>query len=557
MNRKNFTYLWAVILLPFFAGCHDYSAEVSDGYIKEKADKNEYAKNFESTFGTVNNDQTWDFTGNRGKITLPAKYGSGVTRATLDATEITITTNEDWTYPGKAFYNAVNDVFKSEGIHKYGLPSAMITNDKPFQLVPVYQGNCVNYWELWVTIGEGEDAPSYPILSKVRSNPSNPYIQSDRTADGNSDASDGGWTNLYRTANWSGSHGMPSTEDWTYTEYVREYNNLFPNRTPMTEQEFNASSDWRRVYGVRSHAVEFNIPANTPIFFYLVVSKHDEHGNEWELKETSLKGDMLDMTPYVMSLYEGTKPSFIADNETFKILGMETNPEYNLIGRDDGSRDFCDIMFVLKGEKIPEILELVDEYDSTIEKRYLMEDLGSTFDFDFNDVVLDMKHIFHTTLNYNVVVDPDTGEEITELVGITVSNPKQTAKISHLCGTIPFKVYVGDYCLGEFEGKGGGEIGTEGFSPNANDPIYNFDLSSETLPEANRNPWDYLNNNIKLEAKSLTSDNMYFNDIPFPKAGEVPMIIAVPVTQDWTLEQEQIPATWFTVPESSGDDTNP
>ena len=559
MNRR--IAIYSLFLLPLLSACQEYS-DISDGYIKEKADKAEFAKNFESVFGKVDPNQSWDFTGNRARITIPAKYGSDLTRATMEEISYSIVKAEgdDWIYPGQKFFQAVNDVFKDETPHIYGLPSAMITNDKPFTLVPVYQGNCVNNWELWVTIGSGEDAKSEMILSKVRSDPSNPYIQSDRTEEGNSDASDGGWTNLYRTANWSGTRGMPSTEDWTYEEYYVEYQRMFPNRTPMTEAQFNASSDWRRVYGIRSRGVEFNITANTPIFFYLVVYKHDTHGGEWKLEESSLKGDMLDMTSHVMELYGDTKPSFIGEKETFKVLGMEVNPEYNLIGQDEGSRDFCDIMFVLKGEKIPEILELEDGYDSTIEKRYLMEDLGSTFDFDFNDIVLDMKHTYHTDLHYTVVTNPDTGEEITQLDGITVSNPKQTAKISHLCGTIPFSVYVGNHQLGgkEFDGRGGGEKGIAGFTPTTEAEVaeYTFDLTAG-LSDSEKNPWNYLTNNIKLKARSLISDNMYYNDIVFPKAGEVPMIIAVPVTQGWTAEQVQIPETWFTVPETSGDDTNP
>ena len=325
----------------------------------------------------------------------------------------------------------------------------------------------------------------------------------------------------------------------------------------MTEAEFNASSDWRRVYGIRSHAVEFNIPANNPIFFFLVVYKHDAHGAEWTLEESSLKGDMLDMTPHVMALYNDTKPSFVGANETFKIIGMEVNPEYNVIGQDDGSRDFCDIMFVLKGEKIPEILELEDGYDSNIEKRYLMEDLGSTFDFDFNDIVLDMTHSFHTDIHYTQATDSqnnpvyEDGQPVMQADGITVSDPKQTAKISHLCGTIPFSVYIDDYQLGgkEFQGKGGGVIGSDGFTPTTEAELseYTFDLTAEG------NPWNYLTNNIKLTAKSLTNDNMYYNDIVFPKAGEAPMIIAVPITQSWTAEHEQIPSTWFTEPT----ETNP
>lgn len=541
-----------ICLLPLLTGCDDYTNGVEDGYIKEKADKAEFAKNFESVFGKISPDQNWDLTGNRGRITIPAREGSGITRATLDATEVTITRDEGWTYPGQKFYQAVNDVFKSEQAHIYGLPSAMITNDKPFSLVPVYQGNCVNNWELWITIGEGEDAPSYQILSKVRrqNDSSTDYIQADATAAGSSDASDTGWGRLYTTANWSGEYGMPSTEDWTYEEYVAEAQRM--GRQVMDIDEF----DWRRVYGVRSHAVEFNIPAGTPIFFYLVVYKHDTHGAEWTLEESSLKGDMLDMTPYVMELYGETKPSFVGANETFKILGMETNPEYNVIGQDDGSRDFCDIMFVLKGEKIPEILELEDGYDSNIEKRYLMEDLGSTFDFDFNDIVLDMTHSFHTDIHYTQATDAqgnpvyENGQPVMQADGITVSEPKQTAKISHLCGTIPFSVYVGDYQLSgkEFKGKGGGVIGSDGFTPTeAELSEYTFDLTAEG------NPWNYLTNNIKLTAKSLTNDNMYYNDIVFPKAGEAPMIIAVPITQGWTAEHEQIPSSWFTVPT----ETNP
>ena len=51
MNRINFTRLLPLIILPFITGCHDYSGDISDGHVKEKADKIEYAAAFEKAFG--------------------------------------------------------------------------------------------------------------------------------------------------------------------------------------------------------------------------------------------------------------------------------------------------------------------------------------------------------------------------------------------------------------------------------------------------------------------------------------------------------------------------
>ncbi len=533
MNRINFTRLLPLIILPFITGCHDYSGDISDGYVKEKADKIEYAAAFEKAFGKIAPNQTWDMTGDYSHTYLPDIYGMTATRATLEDETEPYFEIGDWFEMGN-LYDAVNDFRFEVDNQPKGVPCAMYTPDRPFSLVPVYQGNCRNNWELHFTVGTGADAKSYLLYTKAEGK-QDEYIQNKRTA--NSD-----YEPVYTTVNWEG-FGKPSTED-------------------PTDQVAQNHPNWQRVYNIRSKEIIFDFPAGTPIFFWLKVQKHIGNSNQtyWR-EESSLNGDMLDVTNYVIEELGSERPNCIEDNEVFKIYGMEANLSGNVGESSSGSRDFCDCMFMIKGEEIPEIFE-VKETETEIKKRYLIEDLAQ-FDFDFNDVVLDLKQVHKT--RFTITYDSQGNEQI---VAFDLDETRQYASIAHQCGTLPLKLFIGDYQMpgpeeGEeyiYPGKGGGPKGSSGWNPTEDELGENFAAHYNNIQLPETNPWMPGENNIIVKVKQAGSETtngstIYYNSITYPKDGEAPMIIAVPAGTDWMPEMIQITPQYF--PEPALEETNP
>ena len=60
--------------------------------------------------------------------------------------------------------------------------------------------------------------------------------------------------------------------------------------------------------------------------------------------------------------------------------------------------------------------------------------------------------------------------------------------------------------------------------------------------------WNFSSNNISVKVKTSVSDNVII-EIPFPRKGEVPMIIAFRTFCDWQTERESLPADWWVYPE--------
>jgi len=58
--------------------------------------------------------------------------------------------------------------------------------------------------------------------------------------------------------------------------------------------------------------------------------------------------------------------------------------------------------------------------------------------------------------------------------------------------------------------------------------------------------WNPETNNISISIQQKNGD--YF-EIKFPKAGDVPMIIAVDPSQAWMPERQCVPKDWFYIPQ--------
>lgn len=144
-------------------------------------------------------------------------------------------------------------------------------------------------------------------------------------------------------------------------------------------------------------------------------------------------------------------------------------------------------------------------------KRYMIEDLGSIGDFDFNDIVVDVYETFDG----------------------------QKAVVRALGGTLGFTLHIGSTTWT----KNPTFVNTEMKNTQGN-----IDYDAELYVIENITDWDPINNNISVEIEGKDGDpnshGVY--KITFPKAGDAPMIIAVDPVKRWMNETISVPGDWFT-----------
>jgi hypothetical protein len=219
-----------------------------------------------------------------------------------------------------------------------------------------------------------------------------------------------------------------------------------------------------------------------------------------------------------------------------KYIGIEDN---------DGSveasdNDFNDIVLAVVGDPdIPGKTVITHDYydvPTYKAKRYMVEDLGGDDDFDFNDIVVDVHQNITAHHKLTFVDGVQVKDEI-----IKTDYSDQVAEIRAMGGTLDFDLTIGKTTWSK--SKAGFNVGTmyntqEGYE-------YSKVLATFTIEE---NSWDFDNNNISVTIKKTGafSGNITY-EIPFPKEGSVPMIVAVNADSDWTWMTERIgvPESWI------------
>lgn len=243
--------------------------------------------------------------------------------------------------------------------------------------------------------------------------------------------------------------------------------------------------------------------------FYMTVPGNDRdggvitaHRNEVGDKMTSVNGMMLALTDCPV-------PSNLAGNEAM-IIGCED------ANRAQSDWDMNDLVLLVYGKKVPKPIEITEGktvYESKT-VRYMIEDLGATDDFDFNDIVIDVtESTAKTPIYVNDVLDSwNTGATT------------QKAVIRHLGGTLPFILTIGNTTLPEMGGQD-----TFKSSPNLE-----FDITG----------WNINTHNLSVQVRQQATSTVY-NHVRFPRSGEAPMIIAVDPWQNWMGERQSVPESWF------------
>lgn len=188
-----------------------------------------------------------------------------------------------------------------------------------------------------------------------------------------------------------------------------------------------------------------------------------------------------DVKPEGVTLVEGA---------IVKYIGIEDNPK--------GDLDYNDVVLAVVGNPdVPEEIKIEkDEYQVpvSVTKRYMMEDLGSTDDFDFNDVVVDVTETTVYTHKVTIV----NGVKESDVVIDTKKTQK--AVVRHLGGILPFQLTIGETTLPE--------MGSEATWKTNPDTEYEV------------KGWNPAQNNVSVTVKS-TESQMYNVTNKFPKEGEL------------------------------------
>ena len=173
----------------------------------------------------------------------------------------------------------------------------------------------------------------------------------------------------------------------------------------------------------------------------------------------------------------------------------------------DGNTDYSNLILLVK--------------PVVVCKRYMVEDLGSIGDFDFNDVVVDF---------YQTSIVNENTQQITY---------EKTAVVRAMGGTYNFTLKVGDTPVWNKSTKGF----TSTTMYNTQGTIDYNKVYGETFAVDSWNPDE---NNITIEVVKegdTTNDGVY--TVKFPKAGEAPMIIAVDPIRKWMNEYISVPQDWW------------
>lgn len=293
-----------------------------------------------------------------------------------------------------------------------------------------------------------------------------------------------------------------------------------------------ADGEWQTVddNGIPANAIEIEAPSytftadpNQSMYFYLKVWTGGI--NSWNNKDNPTRISSLDNKMLALDDLEKSVTSItVPQGQELTVIGCEDKST----GSDN---DFEDLVFLMYG---PPVIH-IDEKEVRVTKRYMMEDLGTTDDFDFNDIVIDVANVYKMKLTFdanNMLIDES------EIQGTR----HQEAIVRAAGGTINFTVKIGTNTITTwtkvptYAATNMVNTGWNGSSINYDAVLAKFDIEDSD--------WDPAANNIVVEVddKGATGG---VKTITFPKQGTAPMMIAVDPEQNWMTERSSVPESWW------------
>ena len=437
--------------------------------------KQKFENNFEAKYGKVDPNQSWDFStnqqrlGTRGNSEVKTQIVNGLEfNPTYDVVEKNSKLYLDNRKFGKnqAIYDNVIKQLPDKKEHK-GNQATLVAPSNSFTIYPISAQGAWTH-DLYVKVG---DADPVKVYSKTWTDYSRPYVNGD----------------------------VISATAWPVYKTVKDWWGRDKDVFDHYEYEATSSVEMKGLY--------VEAPVGTPIEIYL------DNVKNGDTKKPSV-GTSTGNVIYVDGA--GAVPAGIEvkDDAVIKYVGIED--QANL-----GDKDYNDIVLAIVGNPdVPkEIIIENNEYQVPVTntKRYMMEDLGSTDDFDFNDVVVDVTETTVYTHTVTVVNGVKTSDEVTK----TEKLPTAKAVVRHLGGIYPFVLKVGNTT---FDKMGGEDT---------------FD--KDVNIEKDVTGWDSALNNVSVtvEVPDKTQDSKMYNAVnEFPKVGAFPMMFACDPEIKWAAERQ-------------------
>jgi len=487
MNMKNYLLPLAVAfgIMAFTACTNDM-----DMPSYEEVQKQNFTTNFVAKYGTISPTQKWDFT--TGDRQLSTRGFTTINTVLLengidfgDVSQIKSTVKDSrWLHseiqiPGGVTKNGalLDAMVKAlpEAKPKTGKPAVLVAPSNGFYIFPFFSGGCLTY-DLKVKVGDQDPVTVF-------------------TKD---------WIN-FQTVN-----GMAKDNVYAQggTVNMRGIYIEAPVGT-LVEIYIDNIACHTEAAGTNAYNKAFPAPA-------------DVAGT------TNGRAIYVDVDDDVMPELDGIE---LKENAVVKYIGIEDIGTNRPLGFS-GDSDFNDVVLAVVGNPdVPqEKIITEDEYEvkTCRPKRYMIEDLGATDDFDFNDVVVDVEEY---TVEKHKVVRENGKIKSDEIISTERSTSK--ALIRAMGGTIDFELTVGDTKW--VKSENGFNVKTM-YNTQGN---INYD---KVLAEFDVEGWEYDLNNVSIAVNG--KDGKMFT-VKFPKAGEAPMMIAVDPSQKWMGERISVPKDWF------------
>lgn len=531
----------STLVVSAFTSCEEHNP-----FSEQEVFQQEYSKNFFKTYGNFPANQSWDFSdAPRTAPTDPSIFDlgrEGVTRAATRAgghtpeaeTEVSLAEAKEAGVlyvpsgtPGAAddpYYYLEADTYDwlkqnlpegeintpkgSPFVFRYDAPYN--ATDQRFAIIPFYQGfGTVHYKMHMVAVDQKMDYIIWENWPMGTGTPTSP--------DGSVGTSD-------FQVNTKDYQAKPESQNWVNVKKADRLDDLFYKQ-------------------VRSKPMIISGLTGEFYFYLEVTSLLSQYGDPGE-HQSSKEGMMLAL--------DCPAPKHINDYKTlFGVDDSKTISQVMVIGCEDSKHadwDINDIAFMIVG-----LTALPQKIEAKYSKRYLIEDMGTTVDFDFNDVVVDVTE---------TVVKNSDGTDGEVLA--------QEAVLRHKCGTLPFQVY---FCevggvdpiyggAGSFDPMEGTVQGREEQYTVFDDEnvrvrlVYikegdDKDKDNVNCKQVGAPFWFPESNNIRINVGAngtLTGQNGgNIMSAHFNKPGETsaPYIIAVPTTQMWTAESTDFPINSF------------
>lgn len=531
-------------------GCQDEEFGYSAEYIK-------YQKSFTQKYGEIPADKSWDLTTWAQMHNAPANGQTRAGAGSVNTGELNSdpsnpdfeVSNQEYEVPADLMNWMKSNLVEGQDNRSLGSSFMLRLPQNDFAIIPIFQGNSAFMSELEMKVNTRN-------ITKIWTKSENMWAK---------ETANGAWEKLYYFDGWE-----------TYDQWYKDH----PVHGASTLNS----------YSVKSKPIIFHSTRMTPgsendRLMYLSLHNIDKYYQDEDIKwdANDKWGTIGDRLTSINS-----NGYMLAMPIPFSITPLPSIGSYSgechtmLIGVEDAKgvdsdHDTNDIVFLVVGyPNVPEIISTTE----TIKKRYMCEDLGATDDFDFNDIVIDVTQ----TRSQKLITIPEGQADNVRTDGefeldYAYLDFSQTARLAHVCGTLPFQVVVGNTVFPKVvdptilsetrdelaaatttraanpvreNGWNPNEVKrVEGWNPATNNVKIYVDWSGSRKPGvANNAEWTderpnpNVNEPTAADIEIADFANGTFKVVNFPEPGTVPYIIATDQNVPWMGERVDIPDSW-------------